>query len=138
MRIKVASGIVCLLALVAPIVATPAQEPSFLGDWTATARTPAGDVSETLHVVRSGTGFAITAKPVGGSPDGPQAGPGTDVVLDGNKFSYKRSLTTPDFTLVLTYSGTVSGDTFAGTVELAGTEVPYTGARIKPSDGRTT
>ena len=139
MRIKVASGIVCFLALVATMVAAPAQEPSFLGDWTATARTPAGEFSETLRAVRSDKGFAITAKRVGASPDGPEAGPGTDIVLDGDKFSYKRSVTTPDGTLVISYSGIVSGDTFSGTVNLGGlAEAPYTGVRIMPAEGKTT
>ena len=137
MRITVAAGIVCFLALVAPIVATPAQEPSFLGDWTATARTPVGDVSETLHVVRSERGFAITAKRVGAGPEEPDAGPSTDIVLDGDKFSYRRSVT-PDGTVVISYSGIVSGDTFTGTVELGGAEVPYTGVRIKPAEGKAT
>jgi hypothetical protein len=137
MRIKVASGMVCFLALVVPMVATPAQEPSFLGEWTATAKTPGGDVSETLRVVRIDNGFAITAKRVGASPEGPEAGPGTDIVLDGNKFSYKRSLTTPDYTLVISYSGIVSGDTFIGKVDLGGlAEAPYTGVRIKASAGK--
>jgi hypothetical protein len=139
MRITVASAMVCFLALVAPMFATPAQEPSFLGEWTATARTPGGDVSETLRVVKVDNGFAITANRVGARPDGPEAGPGTDIVLDGDKFSYKRSVTTPDGTLVVTYSGVVSGDTFTGTVNLGGgAEAPYTGVRIRPSEGKTT
>jgi hypothetical protein len=114
--------------------ATPAQEPSFLGEWTATARTPGGDVSETLRVVKVDNGFAITANRVGARPDGPEAGPGTDIVLDGDKFSYKRSVTTPDGTLVVTYSGVVSGDTFTGTVDMGFAQAPYTGVRIK--DGK--
>ncbi len=139
MRITVASGMVCFLALVAPMIATPAQAPSFLGEWTATARTPGGDFSETLRVVRSDKGFAISAKRVGDWPDGPEAGPGTDIVLNGDKFSYKRSVTTPDGTLVISYSGIVSGDTFTGTVDLGGlAEAPYTGTRIRPSEGKTT
>lgn len=135
MSISVATGMVCLLALVAPMAATPAQEPSLLGEWTATARTPGGDVSETLRVVRSDKGLAITAKRVGAGPDEPEAGPATDIVLDGDKFSYKRSVT-PDGTIVISYAGIVSGDTFTGTANLGGFEVPYTGVRIKSAEGR--
>jgi hypothetical protein len=133
MRIRVASGMVCVLALVAPMVATPAQEPSFLGEWTATAETPGGGVSETITAVKTDKGYAITAKLVQPPPEGvPEAGPGTDIVLDKNKFSYKRSIPTPDGTLVITYTGVVSGDTFTGTVDLGGlAQAPYTGARIK-------
>jgi hypothetical protein len=32
--------------------------------------------------------------------------------------------------MVITYMGTVSGDTFTGTVELGGTKVPFTGVRV--------
>jgi hypothetical protein len=42
---------------------------------------------------------------------------------------------TPDGSLVITYTGTVSGDTFTGTVNLGGfAEAPYTGVRIKRRD----
>src|SRR5262245_36130233 len=133
MTVTVASGMVCLLALVAPMAATPAQEPSFLGEWTATAEAPGGGVSETITAVKTDKGYAITAKLVLPPPEGiPEAGPGTDIVLDGDKFSYKRSISTPDGTLVITYSGVVSGDTFTGTVDLGGmAQAPYTGVRIK-------
>ena len=133
MRITVASGMVCFLALVAPMFATPALGQSFLGDWTATAATPVGDVSETLTVMKTNDGYAITAKPVVPVPEGsPEAGPGTDIVLDGDRFSYKRSVITPGGTLVIIYTGVVSGDTFTGTVDLGGlAQAPYTGVRIK-------
>jgi hypothetical protein len=62
--------------------------------------------------VKIDNGFAITAKRVGAWPEGPEAGPGTDIVLDGDRYSYKRSVTTPDGTLEISYSGIVSGDTF--------------------------
>ena len=124
-----------MLVLVAAFAA-PAFGQSFLGQWTATAVTPGGNVSETLTVVKSADGFEIKAVLVGGVPVGTsQAGPGTGIVLDGNKFSYKRTVTTPDGSLVITYTGTVSGDTFTGTVNLGGfVEAPYTGVRIKRQD----
>jgi hypothetical protein len=129
MRIPAASGFVLLVALVTPNRADPAQALSFLGEWTATAATPAGDVSETLTVMKTDKGYAITAKPVVANPEGtPEAGPGTDIVLDGDKFSYKRSV---GDTLVITYAGVVSGDTFTGMAELGGFKVPYTGVRVK-------
>ena len=40
-------------------------------------------------------------------------------------------LTTPDGTLVITYSGIVSGDKFTGTVDLGGLgQAPYNGVRV--------
>ena len=133
MRIRIASVMVWVLALVAPSAATAGQQPSFLGEWTATAETPGGGVSESIAAVKTDKGYAITVKLVQPPPLGvPEAGPGTDIVLDGDKFSYKRSITTPDGTLVITYTGVVSGDAFTGTVDLGGfAQAPYTGVRIK-------
>ena len=92
-------------------------------------------MSETITVVKTADGYEIRAKLVEPPPEGsPEAGPGTDIVLDGDKFSYKRTLNTPDGSLVITYTGTVSGDKFTGTVSLGGFEVPYTGVRIKRRD----
>ena len=114
----------------------PAFGQSFVGEWTATAHTLGGEVSEKLTVVKTAKGYEIKPELVVPPPEGtPTAGPGTDIVLDGNKFSYKRTLTTPDGSLVITYTGTVSGDTFTGTVNLGGfAEAPYTGVRIKRRD----
>jgi hypothetical protein len=122
-----------LLVLAASFAAPGQSEQPFIGEWTATAVTPGGNVSETLTVAKTADGYEIKAKLVGPVPEGtPQAGPGTEIVLDGNKFSYKRTLTTPEGSLVITYTGTVSGDTFTGTVNLGGfAEAPYNGVRIK-------
>jgi len=124
-----------MLVLVAAFVA-PAFGQSFVGQWTATSHTPSGDVSETLTVVKTGNGYTITAgEPVGVPEGSPKAGPGTDIVVDGDKFSYKRTVATPDYTIVITYTGTVSGDTFTGTANLGGfADAPYTGVRIKQRD----
>ena len=111
----------------ATALAAPAFGQSFVGEWTATATTPGGAVSETVKVVKTADGYEITAKLVDAVADGtPEAGPGTEIVLDGDRFSYKRTLGE----LVITYSGVVSGDTFTGTVDLGGfAQAPYTGVR---------
>ena len=133
MSIRSAAGFVLLVALFAPVFATEARAQSFLGEWTATAETPGGGVSETITAVKTAKGYAITVKLAEAPPEGtPEAGPGTDIVLDADKFSYKRSIPTPNGTLVITYSGVVSGDTFTGTVDLGGfAQAPYNGVRIK-------
>ncbi|HEY3515483.1 MAG TPA: hypothetical protein VGL98_00450 [Gammaproteobacteria bacterium] len=117
--------------LVAMLFAAPAFGQSFVGEWTATATTPGGEVSETLAVVKTAGGYAVTAKLIGAQDGAPTAGPGTDVVLDGDRFSYKRTITTPDGDVVLTYTGVVSGDKFTGTAEVGGFQVPYNGVRTK-------
>jgi hypothetical protein len=131
MRIATAVMLVFVAASTAP-----AFGQSFVGQWTATAVTLGGDVSETLTVVKTAEGYKIKAELVGPVPQGtPQAGPGTDIVINGDKFSYERTLNTPDGPLVITYTGTVSGDKFSGTVNLGGfAEAPYIGVRIKMKD----
>src|SRR5688572_24789432 len=130
MRIAAALMLVLGAAFVAP-----AFGQSFVGQWTATAATLGGNVSETLTVVKTPGGYEIKAVLAVPPPEGtPQAGPGTDIVMDGNKFSYKRTLKTPDGAIVLIYTGTVSEDTFTGTVTLGEFTIPYTGVRIKGRD----
>jgi hypothetical protein len=122
MRIQVALAV----ALVGSFLAAPAFGQSFVGEWTATAITPGGEVSERVSVVRTANGYTVTAKLVNAAPGQPEAGPGTDVVLDGDRFSYKRSAGT----IVITYTGVVSGDKFTGTADLGGMQVPYNGVRL--------
>jgi hypothetical protein len=113
------------------VLAEPAFAQSFVGEWTATAATLGGEVSETLTVVKTEGGYAITAKLVGLPEGTPEAGPGTDVVLDGDNFSYKRTLAVPGGELVFIYTGVVSGDTFAGKASTSFGDAPYNGVRIK-------
>lgn len=126
MRIVAALGTVFLMAFAAPTFSQ-----SVLGEWTVTVETPGGNVSEALKVVKVGDGYAITAKLVGVPEGTPEAGPGTDIVVDGDRFSYKRTLDTPGGKVVITYTGTVSGDTFTGTVDLGFAKAPYNGVRNK-------
>jgi len=123
-----------MLALALLLAAAPAfaADSPFLGKWTASAVTPGGEVSETLEVTKTADGYAVTAKLVAPAPGQPEAGPGTDIVLDGDKFSYKRSVDIGGNKVDITYTGVVSGDTFTGNVEIAGMgQIPYKGVRIK-------
>jgi hypothetical protein len=127
MRITTALGLVLVASF-----AAPAFGQSFVGEWTATAQTPGGGVSETINVVKTGDGYALTAKLVVPIPNMPEGGPGTEIVLNGDSFSYKRTVTTPGGDLVVTYTGVVSGDTFTGKVELgAFGSAPYNGVRVR-------
>ena len=58
-RIATTVGLIAVAGL-----ASPAFGQSFVGEWTATATTPGGDVSESLKVVRTAGGYQITAKAV--------------------------------------------------------------------------
>jgi hypothetical protein len=120
MRVTAVLAFVLLAGL-----ASPAFAQSFVGTWTATADAPTGKVSETVKVTKTADGYAITAQLVGAPVGAPEAGPGTDIVLNGDSFTYKRSIGD----LVITYSGVVMGNTFTGTVEMTGYKLPYNGVR---------
>jgi hypothetical protein len=111
--------------------ATPASAQSLVGTWTATAHLQGGaETSETLTVAKADNGYSITGKVMNPQPGAPDAGPGTDVVIDGDKFSYKRSVSLGGAPVVISYSGTVSGDSFTGIAEMFDTKIPYTGVRV--------
>ncbi len=121
-------GLALIAGFVSPVFA--ADSP-FLGKWTATAAAPTGNASEIVTVVKTASGYAITAKLVEPAPGQPEAGPGKDIVLEGNNFTYKRTVAIGTSELMITYSGVVSGDTFTGVIELASVKIPFTGVRIK-------
>jgi hypothetical protein len=118
------------LLVAAATLATPASAQSFLGKWTATAVAPGGAISEEITATRTDQGYEITVTPIGERPpDLPEAGPGIEIVMEGDSFSYKRMVLIPDMEIVVTYVGTVSGDTFTATAEVGGFQVPYLGVR---------
>jgi len=128
MRNRTLIGVVLALTLAVPAFA----ESPFVGKWTATAAAPTGPASETVTVTHSATGYVIDAKLVQSSPGQPEAGAAKDIVLEGDHFAYKRTLAIGGQEIVITYTGVVSGDTFTGTVDIAGVaKLPYTGVRIK-------
>ncbi|MEJ0098322.1 MAG: hypothetical protein WDO12_00660 [Pseudomonadota bacterium] len=126
------SSAVLELALIAGFVSPVfAADSPFVGKWTATAAAATGNASEIVTVVRAADGYAITAKLVAPVPGQPEAGPGKDIVLEGDHFSYKRTLSVGGNELVILYTGVVTGDRFTGTIELASVKIPFTGVRIK-------
>jgi hypothetical protein len=118
------------LLLFAATLATPASAQTFLGKWIATATTPGGAVSEEVTASRTEQGYLIDVRPIGELPPGlPTAQQPIEIVLDGDSFAYTRVVDIPDMEIVVTYKGTVSGETFTGTAEVGGIQVPYTGVR---------
>jgi hypothetical protein len=111
--------------VLATALAPSAFAQAFLGQWTATARAPGGDTTEVITVTKTSDGYALTGQaPVA------TVSAGKDVKLDGNDFSFKRSLTVGGNALEIDYAGVVSGDSFTGTAEVAGMQIPYTGVRV--------
>ena len=134
-RLAVFVAVVLVLALALVLMAAPASAQSLVGEWRATAQAPDGQISEKLTVTRTADGYAIVGSDVQPpSPAGMEAGPGIDIVIDGDTFTFKRIVRTAQGDLEILYKGTVAGDTFTGTGEIMGFVVPYNGVRIAAGD----
>jgi hypothetical protein len=55
----------------------------------------------------------------------------SDVHVDGNTFTFKRSLTTPQGPMELAYNGTVTGDALTAQVASSFGNIPVTGTRAQ-------
>ncbi|MBO9698493.1 MAG: hypothetical protein J7499_20060, partial [Sphingopyxis sp.] len=101
------------VVLAAAAFAAPAAAQSFVGQWRASAQAPDGVISETLKVEKTADGYAITAsEATPPPPEGMTAGPAIEITIDGDTFSFKRVVKTPQGDLEIVYKGTVSGDAF--------------------------
>ena len=126
------------LAGAAVIVASPAyaQSSPVLGSWSTTANTPIGELKSTMTFSdgAGGPSVQIEDQPMEGGAGGPGAG-GTpeqtfsDVKIDGNAFSFKRTIQSPQGEFALSYSGTVDGDSLTATANSDFGAVDITGAR---------
>ena len=94
------------------------------GTWKLTINTPMGSQESTLVI--STAGGTATATQSAGTSD-PR--PVDDVTVNGDKVSWKASITKP-MSMTLEFNGTVSGDNMDGTVKLGmfGTQ-PFSGVR---------
>jgi hypothetical protein len=122
------------ILVMAALAAVPVSAQSFVGQWSVTAKPPQGpEAHELVTATKTADGYAVTAKLVGDvAPGTPEAGPGYEVALDGDRFTYKRNVAFNGDTVVIVYSGTVSGDNFAGTINLGGFQLPFEGVRVEP------
>lgn len=125
MRNVVRSAAAALL-LGAPALA---QASPVIGSWTLAAETPQGRLETTVTFLESGGTYSVDLEsPV--IPDVPRpAETITDIVIDGNSFSFKRTVTMPQGPIEITYAGTVDGDALSGEASTATGGMAITGTR---------
>jgi hypothetical protein len=127
MRVMLLIAAVGGLALAAPALA------QVEGEWAAAAETPQGafEFGLTVAAADGGHTVAIADAPPPGAPAGAPAMESTisDVVVDGDKLTFKRSITTPQGPMELNYELTASGDTLSGTANSSFGAIPITGTR---------
>jgi hypothetical protein len=138
------SSIAALLAASCLTFGSPAsaQSSPVIGSWETVADTPIGKLSSRVTFAKSGDAYTVNIKdapiaPPEGAPAGAAAAPPpeskiSDVVVSGNDFSFKRSLTTDQGPMVLTYAGKVDGNKLTAQATSDFGDVPITGSRAQP------
>lgn len=118
--------------ILAATFTTPAFSQAFVGEWVATAHVQDSEISERVSVAKSGDSYTITARLVSPQPEGaqsPEASPPANIKIEGNNFSYTRTLDFGGNKMEISYKGVVTGNTFTATAEVGGNAIPYTGVR---------
>ena len=123
----------------ASLMAVPAwaQSSPVVGTWNTQAVTDFGTFKSKMIVAQAGGAYTVEMQdvPAEGAPPaegagGMTPGPITDVVVDGANFSFKRTLTTPQGAMSLSYTGKVEGDNLTAEVDTGQFgKLPVTGTR---------
>jgi hypothetical protein len=120
----------------ASLLAAPAlaQGSPAVGSWATEAMTDFGTFKATLTIAQSGDGYTIEMVDVpqtgpDGQPAPAMASTISDVSVEGDKFSFKRTIDFQGQAIVLNYSGTVEGDTLTATANSDFGSIPVKGTR---------
>ena len=114
--------------------AAAAQDHSaVVGNWDTVAETPMGNFAAGLSVGHGAEGYTVAMEDrvPADSPMPPMNATISDVAVDGNTVTFKRSLETPQGTMELHYTLTADGDHLAGEASSDFGGVPITGSRAQ-------
>lgn len=111
-----------------------AQASPVLGSWETVLDTPVGELKSTMTFAQQSGAYTVDIKdaPMPGAPEGAAPAPSavSEVMVNGAKFSFKRSLETPQGAIALTYTGTVDGNALTGEANSDFGAVPMKGTRV--------
>lgn len=115
------------IALTASIafLATSAFAEGLAGTWTLTRQTDDGPVETEMTVVEADGKYSGTLVSPRGTIEV------ESITVDGDSFAFTATVEGRIFDVDLDYSGTITGDTMSGTVEMAMGSAEFTGARKK-------
>ena len=119
------------VAAAASLLAAPALAESspVVGVWNTEAVTDFGIIKATMTVAEADGGHTIEMQdvPLEGFP--PMASTISDVVVEGPKFTFKRKLSGAQGDILLTYTGTVDGNSLTADVGSDFGPIKLTGTR---------
>ncbi len=128
------------LILGASLFSAPAmaQDSAVVGTWDTESVTDFGTFASTMTVSEGANGYMIAIvdapmpAPGGGGPEAappPMESTISDVMVEGDSFSFTRNMTTPQGPMELAYTGSVDGDALTGQVVSSFGPIPMTGTR---------
>ncbi|AKH42754.1 hypothetical protein FHS61_000528 [Altererythrobacter atlanticus] len=133
--LRFAAMLAATTAMAAPAMAA---ESPLVGTWDTIADTQMGKFEATMTIANGGDAYTVDIKdapmaaPGGGGPESqmpPMESEISDVKVDGSALSFKRTMSTPQGPMELTYSLTVDGDSLSGEANSAFGAVPISGTR---------
>jgi hypothetical protein len=112
-----------------------AQDSAIVGTWDLVAATQMGEMKSTMTVAEANGAYTVEiadAPPEVGAGGGPEMefeSSISDIAVDGNAITFKRSLTNPQFSVDLSYELTADGDAVSGKAGSDFGDSAITGAR---------
>ena len=112
-----AAALAATAVCAAPAVA---QDSALVGTWDLVAATQMGEMKSTMTVAEADGGYTVEivdVAPEGGAGGGPEMefeSSISDVAVDGNSITFKRSLSSPQFSVDLSYELAADGDSVSG------------------------
>lgn len=123
------------LAAGAALIASPAmaQDSAVEGTWNTAIQIPGGATIESAWTfVHEGDGYLLEMEDLGEAPAGGAPDIATsDIVVEGNDFSFKQAVTTPQGAMEITIAGTVDGDALTAEAKTDFGAMPITGTRAE-------
>ncbi|HSG33093.1 MAG TPA: hypothetical protein VLA37_01055 [Sphingomonadaceae bacterium] len=122
----------------AALYASPAYASDVVGTWNLTAATQMGEFKSSLTVSETDGGYTVEMEDVPPEGGGAAGGPPmefdssiSDVAVEGNKLTFKRALSNPQFSMVLSYTLDAAGDAISGSANSDFGPTPITGTRAE-------
>lgn len=126
-------GLAALAASVA-LVSAPAmaQDSAVVGTWNTAIEIPGGQTIESAWTfAEGGDGYTLEMEDGSEGPGADMESTTSDIIIEGDSFSFKQAVTTPQGAMEISISGTVEGDALTAEANTDFGAMPITGTRAE-------
>jgi hypothetical protein len=106
-----------------------AQSSPVIGAWDTTLQTPGGVFSATMTFAEAEGGYTVEIDDVPYPGYEPVENGIGDIVVEGDSFSFKRTMNSPEGPFDISYTGAVDGDSLTGEATSVYGPMPISGMR---------